>query len=211
MLFRMILLVVMIGYIVPRAYYRRKARRSNPPGESDLKNVTENKVRLALLGISGISADLLSIAWVIHPAWLSWSSMLLPNWLRWVGIAVGVVAVWLGYVSHRTLGASYTPTLKTKESHQFVAQGIYRWVRHPMYTSFFTLLAACFLLSANWLIGVLGLVYSLLIVERAGHEERMLLNAFGEEYRQYMRCTGRFFPCLIQPTNLPTAEDRSGR
>jgi len=197
-LFRVILSLVMIGYIVPRAYYLRKARRSNPQGESHLQNVIESKVRLALLGISGISADLLSVVWVIHPAWLSWSSMLLPNWLRWIGAAVGVVAVWLGYLSHRTLGSSLSPTLKTKESHQLVAQGIYRWICHPMYTSIFTLLAAYFLLSANWLIGVLGLFYSLLLVERVGHEEMMMLDVFGEEYRQYMRRTGRFFPRLTQ-------------
>ncbi len=145
-----------------------------------------------------MGANLLSVVWIIHPAWLSWSSVPLPNWLRWIGAAVGVVAVWLGYLSHRTLGSSLTPTLKTRESHQLVAQGIYGWMRHPMYTSIFTLLAAYFLLSANWLIGVLGLFYSLLIVERAGHEERMLLNVFGEEYRQYMRRTGRFSPRLTQ-------------
>ncbi len=197
-LFRIILPVVMIGYILPRAYYLRKARRSNPQGESHLQNVTESKVRLALLGISGIGADSLSIAWSINPAWLSWSSLPLPNWLRWIGVAVGVVAVWLGYVSYRTLGSSFTPTLKTKERHPLVAQGIYCRVRHPMYTSFFTLLAAYSLLSANWLIGLLGLFYSLLIVERVGHEERMMLNTLGEEYHHYMRRTGRFLPRLTQ-------------
>ncbi|MBE9472907.1 MAG: isoprenylcysteine carboxylmethyltransferase family protein, partial [Chloroflexi bacterium] len=71
-------------------------------------------------------------------------------------------------------------------------------VRHPMYTSFFTLLAAYSLLSANWLIGLLGLFYSLLIVERVGHEERMMLNTLGEEYHHYMRRTGRFLPRLTQ-------------
>jgi protein-S-isoprenylcysteine O-methyltransferase Ste14 len=198
MLFRVILLAVMIGYVVPRAYYRRKARRSNPQGTSFLESMTESKVRLALMGISGLGADLLSILWAIRPAWLAWSSVPLPNWARWIGAAVGAVAVWLGYLSHRTIGINYTPTLKTRENHQLVAQGVYRWVRHPMYTSFFAILAACFLLSANWLIGVLGLVYSLLIVERVGHEERMLLDAFDDGYRQYMRRTGRFLPRLVQ-------------
>jgi protein-S-isoprenylcysteine O-methyltransferase Ste14 len=198
LLFRMILLVVMIGYVLPRAYYRRRARRSNPQGKSFLEDTTESKVRLALMGLSGIGADLLSIVWVVHPAWVTWSSVPVPNWARWVGAVAGVVAVWLGYLSHRTISINYTPTLKIRESHQLVAQGVYRWVRHPMYTSFFVLLAACFLLSANGLIGVLGLVYSLLIVERVGHEERMMLDAFGDDYRQYIRCTGRFLPRLIQ-------------
>jgi protein-S-isoprenylcysteine O-methyltransferase Ste14 len=195
-LFRVVLLMVIIGYIVPRTYFRRKASQSNRPGESDLQNVTESKVRLALLGVSGLSADLLSVVWAIKPTWLSGSSLLLPNWLRWVGVALGAVAVWLGYLSLRTLGTNYTATLKTKENHHIVVEGIYGWIRHPMYTSFFALLAAYLLLSANWLIGMSGLIYSLLILERTGHEERVMLNAFGEEYGQYMQRTGRFFPRL---------------
>jgi protein-S-isoprenylcysteine O-methyltransferase Ste14 len=67
-----------------------------------------------------------------------------------------------------------------------------------MYTSFFAYLGASFLLTANWLIGVLGLVYSLLILERVGHEERMMLDTYGEEYRQYVQHTGRFLPRLIR-------------
>ncbi len=209
-LFRAILLAVMIGYVVPRAYYRVKARRSGPPGEADLRRATESKARLALMGVSGLGADLLSIVWVIHPGWLHWSSLPLPGWLRWIGAAAGAVAVWLGYLSHRTLGANFTPTLQTRESHRVVAQGIYRWVRHPMYTSFFVLLAACSLLAANWLIGALGLAYSALIVERVTHEERMLLDEFGEEYHQYMQRTGRFFPgrSRHRPRTVPTADSR---
>jgi protein-S-isoprenylcysteine O-methyltransferase Ste14 len=197
MLLRVTLLIVWFGYVIPRTYFRLKARRSSQPGESPLKNVTESKLRLALMGVTGIGADLLSIGWAINPAWVSWSDLPLPHWLRWIGGVVGVVAVWLGYLTHRTIGANYTPTLKTKQGHQLVTEGIYRWIRHPMYTSFFALLAACFLLTANWLVGALGLIYSLLVVERVVHEERMMLEAFGEEYHQYMWRTGRFFPHLM--------------
>jgi protein-S-isoprenylcysteine O-methyltransferase Ste14 len=196
-LFRGVLLAVMVGYIVPRAYYRVKGRRSGPPGEVALRNATESRLRLALMGVSGLGADSLSVLWGIRPTWLRWSSLPLPDWLRWIGVVVGVVAVWLGYLSHRTLGFNYTPTLMTKEDHQIVATGIYRRMRHPMYASFFAILTACFLLSANWLIGLLGLVYCLLIVERVRHEEHMLLDEFGEEYCRYMRRTGRFFPRLF--------------
>jgi len=37
--------------------------------------------------------------------------------------------------------------------------------------------------------------------ERAGHEERMMLETFGEEYRAYMRRAGRFFPWLIHKSD----------
>ena len=197
-LFRVALLVMAIGYIAPRFYYRSQARRADPQGQAILKGATESRVRLALMGISGLGTHLLSIVWLVNPIWLSWSHLPLSDWPRWLGIAVGLATVWLGYLAHRTLGASFTPTLKIGESHQLVAQGIYRCIRHPMYTSFFAYLAASFLLTANWFIGVLGLVYSLLILERVGHEERMMLDTYGEEYRQYMLRTGRFLPRLIR-------------
>lgn len=193
-IFRVTLLLMFLGYIIPRSYYRRKAHRASPEDQLPLKGTTESKVRLVLLGVCGLSADLLSIAWAINPKWLAWSNLSLPPWLRWLGVLGAVGAVWLGYLAHRTLGFNYTPDLRTKAEHQVVAEGIYTWIRHPMYTSFFVLLATYSVLTTNWLIGLLGLGYSLLIVERAGHEERMLIERFGDEYRAYMQRTGRFVP-----------------
>jgi protein-S-isoprenylcysteine O-methyltransferase Ste14 len=197
LLFRVVLAVKSVAYIAPRFYYRRQAVRANPSGETELRDVRESKLRLALMGVSGLGANLLTLLWIIHPAWLSWSRLPLPDWPRWVGVVVGAIAVWLGYLAHRTLGTNYTATLKRVEGRRFVVQGIYRWMRHPMYTSFFAVLAADFLITANWLIGLLGLVYSLVIIERVGLEERLLLESFGDEYRRYMRRVGRFFPRLV--------------
>jgi protein-S-isoprenylcysteine O-methyltransferase Ste14 len=197
-LFRVALLVMAIGYIAPRFYYRSQARRADPQSQTILKGATESRVRLALMGISGLGTHLLNIVWLVNPVWMSWSRLPLPDWPRWLGIAAGLATVWLGYLAHRALGTSYTPTLKIGESRHLVTQGVYRCIRHPMYTSFFTYLAASFLLTANWFIGVLGLAYSLLILERVGHEERMMLDTYGEDYRQYMRRTRRFFPRLIR-------------
>jgi protein-S-isoprenylcysteine O-methyltransferase Ste14 len=198
LLFRILLAAKSIAYIVPRFYYRRQAVRANPSGESELRNVSESKLRLALMGVSGLGANLLALVWIIQPAWLNWSRLPLPDWLRWVGVVMGVIAIWLGYLAHRTLGTNYAATLKRMEQQHLVFQGIYRWIRHPMYTSFFAILAANFLLTANWLVGLLGVIYSLVIVERTGHEERLLLDTYCEVYRQYMRHTGRFIPRLVQ-------------
>ena len=196
--FRGALLAVGSASIVPRFCHRWRASRSGPPGESELRNVSESKVRLLLMGISGLGTDLLSVAWAINPSWIAWSSLPLPLWLRWAGVALGLGAVWLGCLAHRTLGTSYTATLKTLEDHGLVVQGVYRWVRHPMDSSFFASLASNVLLIASWLIGVLGLVYSLLIIQRVSDEERMLLESFGEDYRLYVRYTGCFLPRLFR-------------
>jgi protein-S-isoprenylcysteine O-methyltransferase Ste14 len=128
---RVTLLLMFLGYIIPRSYYRRKAHRASPEDQLPLKETTESKVRLALLRLCGLSADLLSIAWAIRPRWLAWSELPLPLWLRWLGVPGAVGAVWLGYVAHRGLGSNYTPDLRTKVEHQVVAEGIY--VRQCLY------------------------------------------------------------------------------
>jgi protein-S-isoprenylcysteine O-methyltransferase Ste14 len=189
-------LMVGIAYFVPRSYYRWRARRADPQAQP-FQASTESKLRLVLMGLSGVGMNLLTLLWLINPAWVRWSALPLPDWLRWIGVALGGVAVALAYLAHRALGDSFTPTLMTRQEHYLVTSGVYRWVRHPVYGSYFTSVASSFLLTSNWLVGFLGSVYLLLIAERTGHEERMMLDEFGDEYREYMQRTGRYFPRLL--------------
>jgi protein-S-isoprenylcysteine O-methyltransferase Ste14 len=66
-----------------------------------------------------------------------------------------------------------------------------------MYTTFFLLFVASSLTSASWIIGFLGLIYGLLILDRVKAEEKMMLQNFGGEYQAYMERSGRFLPKLI--------------
>jgi protein-S-isoprenylcysteine O-methyltransferase Ste14 len=87
--------------------------------------------------------------------------------------------------------------LKIKDSQELVTDGPYRWIRHPMYTAFFVLHVAAFLLTANWFIGLTWMSgLTAIIFLRVKREEAMLLSAFGSEYRSYMENTGRFVPII---------------
>jgi protein-S-isoprenylcysteine O-methyltransferase Ste14 len=186
--------VVYMGF---RFYYRARAQKADARGTIGSGSVTESKVRLALMAVGGLGINLLTILWLIQPAWVSWSRLPLPGWARWVGIVLGWIGVGLTYVVHRRLGNSFVPTLETKEEHVLVTDGIYRWVRHPLYSTYFIHMVASFLFVANWLVALLGLIYALMLLQRVGHEEEMLLEQFGDRYRDYMAHTGRFFPRLI--------------
>jgi protein-S-isoprenylcysteine O-methyltransferase Ste14 len=50
------------------------------------------------------------------------------------------------------------------------------------------------LLTANWLIGLSGLLVLILLAIRTPKEEQMLTERFGQQYRDYMQRTGRYFP-----------------
>ena len=66
-----------------------------------------------------------------------------------------------------------------------------------MYTSFLLMaLGQAFLLS-NWFVGVAGLFgFAVLFFLRVDKEERMMLETFGPQYRDYMDKTKRIIPYL---------------
>lgn len=74
-------------------------------------------------------------------------------------------------------------------------RGVYRLVRHPMYTSFFISGLGQALLLANWIAGPAALLaVALLVIVRVPHEEQMMVAQFGNDYRDYVRRTGGILP-----------------
>jgi protein-S-isoprenylcysteine O-methyltransferase Ste14 len=117
--------------------------------------------------------------------------------LRWIGAGLSVAGVPLLYWVMHSLGKNLTDTVVTRANHTLVTTGPYRWVRHPFYTVVFGSVFALGLVAANWLIGLLTLLMFVIIVIRTDKEEEMLIKRFGDDYRHYMKRTGRFLPRLI--------------
>lgn len=113
----------------------------------------------------------------------------------WIGAAVFMLALVLFYETHRMLGRSWSVTLEVREAHKLVMEGIYRYIRHPMYTAFWLWAVAQALLLPNWIAGFAGVVgFGILFAFRIGREEAMMVEAFGDEYRAYQARTKRIIP-----------------
>jgi len=115
--------------------------------------------------------------------------------LSYLGIAVELVCLWLFYRSHRDLGQNWSVSLDLRERHTLVTTGIYALLRHPMYAGFWLMALGQALLLPNWVAGPAGLVgFGVLFFGRVAREEAMMIKAFGDEYRAYMRRTARVVP-----------------
>lgn len=115
--------------------------------------------------------------------------------MAWLGAAVFLASLWLFYRVHRELGRNWSDSLEVREQHALVTDGLYRYVRHPMYTAFFMWAVAQALLLPNWIAGPAGLVgFGTLFLFRVGREEQMMLDSFGDDYRAYMKRTARLIP-----------------
>ena len=75
---------------------------------------------------------------------------------------------------------------------RLVVQGLYRWVRHPLYTAGLVFIWATPVMTANLLALNVGLTAYILIGAR--FEERKLLAQFGPGYARYQACTPMLLP-----------------
>lgn len=115
--------------------------------------------------------------------------------LAWIGAAAFAVALWIFWSAHRELGRNFSPTLVVRQSHTLVTQGIYAYIRHPMYTAFWLWVIAQALLLQNWLVAIGGIAgWGILFFGRIGQEEAMMRETFGEQYDAFARRTKRLVP-----------------
>ncbi|UCC31061.1 MAG: isoprenylcysteine carboxylmethyltransferase family protein [Phycisphaerales bacterium] len=135
------------------------------------------------------------LIYLLFSQWITWASFYLPPWVRWGGFGLGLVGTFLTAWSHHTLGRNFSPVLEIDRRHTLVLDGPYRWVRHPIYASIYVIDLALLLLSANFLVGPpSAAVLGLLLARRIPREEALMVNAFGDAYRAYMKRTGALLP-----------------
>ena len=85
----------------------------------------------------------------------------------------------------------------TRSNHKLVTHGIYRWVRHPLYSVGSSLYISFGLMSDSWFIILMGILAFIVMAIRTPKEEANLIEKFGDEYREYMKRTGRFLPKIL--------------
>jgi protein-S-isoprenylcysteine O-methyltransferase Ste14 len=136
----------------------------------------------------------LLVLYAINSPWMEALSIPLPGWLRWVGFALGLASLALWTWTQAALGKEWSPQLQLREEHHLVTTGPYARVRHPLYTAMFGWGTALALVTANWVFVVLAVAVIAGLFTRVPKEEQMMIEEFGEEYRAYMKRTGRFFP-----------------
>ena len=147
---------------------------------------------------------LLTIGTILFPLlysvtnWLNFANYTLPTWLGWLGVVLMLGALLVFARSHIDLKANWSATLEIRHDHNLVVNGIYRYVRHPMYASQWLWVLAQMLLLQNWLAGPISLlVFIAFYIIRVPAEEKLMLETFGSQYSDYMQKVGGVIPRLF--------------
>ena len=90
------------------------------------------------------------------------------------------------------------PTLlPVEKTTVLVTTGAYKYVRHPLYSSFFLLTWGSYLFIPSLQAGLLAVVATVNVIVAARMEETENLQYFGAVYRDYLKRTKRFIPFLL--------------
>jgi protein-S-isoprenylcysteine O-methyltransferase Ste14 len=175
-------------------YFRSKADKET--GEKVSRKV-DGTTMMTIIRIGGLVLWLSPLVYMINPSWMAWSKINLPEWVRWIGVGFGILCVFGIYWLFSSIGSDITPTSGTRKGHKLITNGIYRYIRHPLYTFGASLFISFGMMADLWFIAALGIVTFILMAIRTPKEEANLIEKFGDEYREYMNRTGRFLPKLF--------------
>ena len=180
-------LVFTAAFLAIRGVFARRMRHAKAVDKSSLGD------RLLIL-LVGLGQVVLPCIVVTQPL-LAFAARPQPDACTVAGVVVMLAGLRLFWRSHADLGQNWSVTLELNADHRLVTQGLYREVRHPMYASFLVLGVGQALLVANWIAGLSGLAsVALLMAVRLPREEAMMIEQFGDEYRDYRRRVGAVLP-----------------
>lgn len=187
--------VLYLLFLFERGYFQSKVMRVS--GEA--RKIRESKRKMATMIFLFLVAQLWvigSFIYVIKPTFMEWTRFPMPSWMRWLGVIITVFGMALEFSTQIFLGKNYSTTVHISEEHALVTSIPYRYIRHPMYTALIVVGIGLGLLSTNWYSLLPFLVTGVVIAFRIRGEEEAMIERFGDEYVQYVKRTGRFFPPL---------------
>ncbi|MBC7878177.1 MAG: isoprenylcysteine carboxylmethyltransferase family protein [Anaerolineales bacterium] len=193
-IFRILAALILFTGIGISSYFRRKADRDT--GEKISRKV-DGSVTMTVIKIGGLILWLSPLVYLINPSWMAWSKIGLPEWVRWLGVGIGILCVPGIYWLFSSIGSGISPTSGTRQQHVLSTKGPYKWIRHPLYTFGSSLIISFGMMADNWFIAVLGILAFIGMAMRTPKEEANLIEKFGDEYREYMKRTGRYLPKLF--------------
>jgi protein-S-isoprenylcysteine O-methyltransferase Ste14 len=189
--FRMITFVVFLMIFSISSYYRKRARENGEVIKRREEGIIVLVLRLALALPFFVSL----LIYIFYPGWLMWAQFPIPIWLRLFFIFLMIFCVPFIWWVFRSIGQNISETVLTKTYHELVTHGPYRWIRHPLYASTLLLLLSISIVANNWFLFaywcLASIIFRYLVIPI---EEKRLIEAFDEKYKDYQKRTGALIP-----------------
>jgi len=145
----------------------------------------------AILGLAALNLHM----WIRDP--LSWHQL-----ISWPLLVISVPLLIAGVRLLKGRGEpdetrDDVPLVAFEKTTTLVTSGLYRYIRHPLYSSLLFLVWGIFFKDPSLAGGLLAIIATASLTATARVEEQENLRYFGDQYREYMRQTRMFVPWLF--------------
>jgi protein-S-isoprenylcysteine O-methyltransferase Ste14 len=113
------------------------------------------------------------------------------------GLALSVLGLIIACWARYLLGNNWSVSVQKKDDHELISNGVYKLVRHPIYTGLLLMFLGNAVIVGSWrgLIAVLIVFISFWF--KLKKEEKWLIEIFGNQYLEYMTKSKALIPWLI--------------
>lgn len=127
-------------------------------------------------------------------SWLRKNFIKHSNLVGIIGLSISILGAIIACTSRYNLGKNWSLSIQKKEDHQLIQHGIYKIIRHPIYTGLLLLFIGNAIIVGDYraIIAVLIVFISLWI--KLKKEEKLLTATFGEKYLEYKEKTKALIP-----------------
>ncbi len=188
---KFIFFVIIIAYGAVRLPYAKKCRN-----KACIKSIhcffEKFKVFIAWLGMCLVPMI------YIFTSLLDGFDINIPLYVRLFAF-LGLIAdiIFFHYI-HKALDDNWSAILEIKDGQKLITNGVYKYIRHPMYTQCWICVILQGIFASNILVEIFGIVtWGFMYFTRVSYEEKMMLEQFKEEYKIYMTKTGRLLPKFL--------------
>jgi protein-S-isoprenylcysteine O-methyltransferase Ste14 len=126
------------------------------------------------------------------------ATLLLPHTtvLNIIIVILLIAGLIIAIAARRTLARNWSGAVALKEDHELITTGLYKYVRHPIYTGMLLMILGT-ALSVATLGACIGFFIILVgILLKLRQEEALLTKHFAQSYLSYKKCTRTLIPFI---------------
>lgn len=116
--------------------------------------------------------------------------------LQVLGFALLILGLYTSIRGRIDLGTNWAhgADYQIKDRHELITTGIYKLIRHPIYSGILVTAFGAQIIAASWLVLIPLAIGPWFIYAQAKREEQLLTKSFGSAYMNYCKSSKRFIP-----------------
>ena len=163
-----------------------------------LKNYSKEGQKLPLFGIGPYliyGVAFLNAVVIVLTSYVFKVGILEDIWV-WIFRIVGGIVIILGIVIW-FIGAMRSGMDENITENKLKTDGIYSWVRNPMYTGcWFIMIGTSFMWHNYWMLPMILIDWVIFTIVLKNTEEKWLLDVYGKDYEEYKKRVNRCIPWI---------------